>query len=445
MDYPTYIALFNYITRKTYPIDSTETIKASLRKKSKKFIAERGRLYEKAFGEDGREYLGRELLHEGNIDQAITKVHSEGHFGINNTWKKVHLKYVGKKIYERVVDNVKTCITCQARQRIPHLKTTPGFLIPTPSRPFYLVGTDCVGPLEITPEGNKYIMVASCYLTRWPVAAAVPDITAETTERFLTDHIVSLYGVPTFLLTDRGSNYMAEYIQVFLKKIECTHRKTTSRRPNSNGHVERLNQTLIQTIAKLKREEGNKPWDRYVTAALMCIRTMVNEATGFSPSMLLYGYEMRTPSTWVPPRYDYVLGEIQDEIARRAKEIETWVYETRREAKEKAEEKKKMRKLIYDRTVVPREPFKINDKVLMKDHYPKDKFADHYIGPLTVIKHNAPTNTYHLVGPNYRRIEHAVHGDILLPFKESKRMIPDVMVTRAMNQFQSWLDKQRYE
>ncbi|OBZ80389.1 hypothetical protein A0J61_11562, partial [Choanephora cucurbitarum] len=413
IDYPTYIALFNYITRKTYPLDSTESIKASLRKKAHKFIAYRGRLYEKTITEDDQDCLGRELLHEGTIEPAISRIHSEGHFGVTNTWKKVQLRYTGKKIYEKVVDCVKNCPTCQARQRIPHLKVTPGFIIPTPSRPFYLVGTDCIGPLEPTPSGNKYIMVASCYLTRWPIALAVPDITAETTERFLMDQIISF-------------NYMAEYLQVALRKIECTHRKTTSRRPNSNGHVERLNQTLIQTMAKLRRDDENKPWDEYLTAALMCIRTMTNEATGYSPSMLLYG-------------------EMHDEIARRTNSIEEWVQELRQEARNRSEKKKKARKAIYDKSVVPRPPFKINDKVLMKDHYPKDKFADHYIGPLTVIKHNAPTNTYHLIGPNYRRIEHAVHGDILLPFHESKRMIPDVIVTRAMNQFQSWLDRQRYD
>lgn len=93
--------------------------------------------------------------------------------------------------------------------------------------------------------------------------------------------------------------------------------------------------------------------------------------------------------------------------------------------------------------MVPRPAFKVNDKVLMTDHYPSDKFADKYIGPLTVVRHNQATNTYHLVGPNSRRIQDAVHGDILLPFNESKRIVPDIMVSRATNKFQSWIDKQR--
>lgn len=445
MNYPSYIALYNYLHNKSYPIGASESFKAGLRKKAKRYSIQHAKIYERT-AQDDQEQLGRELLHEGTVEQAIKKVHNEGHFGINNTWHKVKQQYTGKGLYQRVLGFVSTCITCQLRQRIPHLKITPGHPIPTPSRPFYLCGTDCVGPLVESPSGNKYMMVAVDYLTKWPIAKAVKEIDAQTTERFFMDEIVAYYGVPSFLITDRGSNYISEYLQEFLKKIECTHRKTTSRRPNSNGQVERLNGTLVQTMAKIMRNDENpKPWDEYIGPALMAIRTMKNEGTGYSPSMLLYGYEMRTPSTWAPPRYDYVVGEVAEEIARRAIEITDWVKDVREYAKVSSDEKKRRRKIKYDDFVVPRPPFKIGDKVLMKDHYPQDKFADHYIGPLSVVKHNASTNTYYLVGPNSRRIQDAVHGDILLPFKESKRMVPDVMVSRAMNKFQSWIDKQRQD
>ncbi|KAG1125660.1 hypothetical protein G6F42_008510 [Rhizopus arrhizus] len=447
MDYSDYTALYHYLTRGTYPIDATDGSKATIRRRAKKYLTQGGRIYQRAL-QDNKEYLGKELLHEGNIDQKITRVHEEGHTGISNTWRKVNIQFAGKRLYERVVTLVKTCITCQMRQRIPHLRVTPGHPIPTPSRPFYLVGTDCIGPLERTPSGNKYIMVASDYLTRWPIAMACKRIDAITTEKFLFDNIVSLYGVPSFLVSDRGSNYMSTYLNSFMRSLECTHRFTTSRRPQSNGHVERLNQTLVQTMAKLMRDESlQKPWDQYITAALMSIRTMVNEATGFSPGMLLFGYDIRTPSTWVPPTYDInsATKRIEDVVAIRAKEIENWLAEARSTARNNSDDKKKARKAIYDKRVVPRKPFKINDKVLMKDHYPSNKFADLYIGPLIVVKHNPGTNTYYLIGPNSRRVEHAVHGDILLPFKERLNMVPASQVTRSMNTFQSWLEKMKSE
>lgn len=443
MDFPTYVAIYNYITRKTYPLDASETIKASIRYNGSKYLAFKGHLFEKVIqGNDGKEYYGRKLLHEGTIEEAVLRVHKEGHLGINNTWNQVKLQYKGKGLARVVKTIVDTCITCQARRRITNRRVTPGYPVPTPSRPFYLVSCDIVGPLEETPSGNKYIIVAVDYLTKWPIAIPIKDTSAETTERFIQDHIVAMYGVPSFLITDRGSNYISEYLKSYMKSIECTHRMSTSRRPQSNGQVERMNYTLIQTIAKLRRDDGNKPWDNYIQAALMSIRTMVNEATGFTPSMLLYGFDMRTPSTWVPPKYDYIVGEIEEEISRRAKEIESWLTEVRSLAKEKADEKKLKRKIIYDKTVVPRALFRIGDKVLMKDHYPSDKFADKFIGPLEVVKVNAATGTYYLVGPNHNRLKDAVHGDILVPFKESKRMIPDVVVKHAMMKFQSWYDRQ---
>ncbi|KAG2191010.1 hypothetical protein INT47_007878, partial [Mucor saturninus] len=438
MDFPTYVAIYNYITRKTFPGGSTEAIKASIRFKGSKYLALKGHLYEKVIQEsDNKEYYGRKLLHEGTIDNAILRAHNEGHLGVNNTWNKVKLQFMSKGLSKKVKELVDTCMTCQARRKIRNRRVTPGYPVPTPSRPFYLVSCDIVGPLEETPSGNKYIIVAVDYLTKWPIAAAIKDATAETTEQFIQDHIVSVHGTPSFLITDRGSNYVSTYLKTYLNKIECTHRMSTSRRPQSNGQVERMNYTLVQTMAKLRRDDGNKPWDNYIQAALMTIRTMTNEATGYTPSMLLYGYDMRTPSTWVPPRYDYIVGEVEEEIARRAKEIENWLVEVRLIAKENSDIKKLKRKVVYDKTVVPRPLFKIGDKVLMKDHYPPEKFADKFIGPLEVIKVNAATGTYHLLGPHQNRLKDAVHGDILVPFRESKRMIPDVMVTRAMIQFQS--------
>ncbi|KAG0971956.1 hypothetical protein G6F29_013795 [Rhizopus arrhizus] len=90
--------------------------------------------------------------------------------------------------------------------------------IPTPHRPFYMVGLDAVGPIE--EEGNefKYMLVCVDYLTRWPIAAAVRDITALTTDRFLYNYLFMHHGIPSYLLTDRGTSFKAEYIDYILKK-----------------------------------------------------------------------------------------------------------------------------------------------------------------------------------------------------------------------------------
>ena len=41
---------------------------------------------------------------------------------------------------------------------------------------FYRIGIDIKGPLPITSSGNKYIVVAMDYFTKWPEAKAIPNM-----------------------------------------------------------------------------------------------------------------------------------------------------------------------------------------------------------------------------------------------------------------------------
>lgn len=76
----------------------------------------------------------------------------------------------------------------------------------------------------------------------------------------------------------------------------------------------------------------------------------------------------------------------------------------------------------------------------MKDHYPPDKFSDRWIGPMTVVKVNE-SGTYHLVGPNKRRLGGAVNGDFLIPYHCKNRMVPDVTKKRSEELFNAWIER----
>lgn len=439
MDYPLYITLTKLLEDGTYPLDCDEKFKKKLDRMAKGYEIKYNKLYKKSTLERGDPL---EVLHQGNIEETLNQIHKEGHFGINNTWYKAKIQYYAPKMFKHVSDVVKFCESCQFRKKKPARRVVVSKPITTPARPFYMVGIDYVGPVVESNRGNKGILVCVDYLTRWPIARAVPNVNEETTAKFIMEEIVAVYGVPQYMLSDRGSNFLSRYVESFLKQIHCKHLTTSAFRPNTNGLVERTNGTLVQALSKICRDENKdvKDWDLKLPAALMALRTMKNEATNYSPGKLLYGYDIRTPGNWAAPREDYEEGNYAGEINRRIKEIDTYLEAYRQKAREDSNEAKKKMKKRYDETVKFRKLFKVGEQVLMKDQYPENKFADRWIGPMTVTRVNQ-SGTYHLVGPNSRRLEGAVNGDQLIPYHLKNKMVPDVQQKRKEGLFMAWLER----
>jgi hypothetical protein len=183
-----------------------------------------------------------------------------------------------------------------------------------------MIGCDAAGPLDITPSGNRFLIVAVDYLTKWPIALPVKCIDRRTTAQFLFDKFVCRHGVPNYLLTDRGSNFTSGFVKDSLNAIQCKHLTTTAYRSQVNGLCERLNQTLVQTLAKICLQQWNTSnWDVHLNQALMAIRTMPSDVSLHIPARLLYGYEIHAQATWPAPRQDYVEGDISEELVSRIK------------------------------------------------------------------------------------------------------------------------------
>ena len=72
----------------------------------------------------------------------------------------------------------------------------------TPLKPFDKISLDTVGPLPLTPSGNRHILTMQDNLTKYCIAVPVPDIKAETVAHALVTHLVLQYGAPRAILTD---------------------------------------------------------------------------------------------------------------------------------------------------------------------------------------------------------------------------------------------------
>jgi hypothetical protein len=170
-----------------------------------------------------------------------------------------------------------------------------------PLAPFEKWGIDYIG--QISPASsrrNEYIIIATEYLMKWAEAKAVKKADAKQTAIFLYENIISRFGCPKILISDRGSHFLNPVIREMTQLFQINHRKTTPYHPQTNGQTKRVNQTLIRILRKIVTE-SKRDWDIKLTAALWAYRTTYKVTTRATPFSLMYGMEAILPIEFEVP------------------------------------------------------------------------------------------------------------------------------------------------
>jgi hypothetical protein len=229
------------------------------------------------------------LLHACHNDPM-----SGGHFSTDRTYHKIRPHYWWPSMKHSIKQHIKSCIPCQqfnvSRQK-PHGRLRS---IPPPDGPFQLIGIDFCGPLKRTPRDNQYVLVITDYFTRHISAIALPNCTADTTAATLFNEYFCKYGIPSVMISDRGSHFHNQLMTNMRLLIGYNHIYSTPYHPQTNGVVERFNGTFIPQISKLQDSEHNN-WDEYLQAVVFAYNSGVHKTTNYSPYELLYGRPPRLP------------------------------------------------------------------------------------------------------------------------------------------------------
>ncbi|GKF12723.1 reverse transcriptase domain-containing protein [Tanacetum coccineum] len=141
---------------------------------------------------------GKEAL---KILEACHSGPTEGHYGANFTAKKVFdAGFFWPIIYKDAYEFVKTYDACQRQGKISQHDEMPQNAIQI-CEIFDLWGIDFMGPFP-SSRGNKYILVAVDYLSKWVEAKALPTNDARVVVKFLKS-LFSRFGAPRAIISDR--------------------------------------------------------------------------------------------------------------------------------------------------------------------------------------------------------------------------------------------------
>jgi len=101
-------------------------------------------------------------------------------------------------------------------------------------------------------------------------------------------------GVSSVVISDNGTNFNSALSKEFMKRIGCSPRFSSPNHPEYQGMCERYNQTFKNMLHHAIREHGSQ-WHLLVLFLVWAQRESVNETTGVSPFMCVYGFTPRGP------------------------------------------------------------------------------------------------------------------------------------------------------
>ena len=203
----------------------------------------------------------------------------EGHQGMIRTKARLRAKVWWPNMDKQVEQFVRACHPCQLVG--PRSRTEPIRSTTLPEVPW---GDIAVDLLEI-PGGNHLLVVVDNY-SRWPEAILIKKADASHVTRAM-EGIFQTHGIPESLRSDNGPPFSSAEFEGFLDYLGIAHLKGIPYWPQSNGEVERCNETLLKII-RIATLEG-KDWKTALQDFLFQYRTTPHTVSGLSPAELLMG------------------------------------------------------------------------------------------------------------------------------------------------------------
>ena len=354
--------------------------------------------------------LRSEILKLGHDDPL------SGHFGVKKTLELLARSWWWPGMKESVREYVETCPICQRTKVKRHRSYGALQSLPLPSGKWKEVTMDFVTDLPPSRDGSGRVfdslfVVVDRYTKMAKYIPVLKTITAEQLADVFLEHIVSQFGIPEGIVSDRGSVFTSAFWSQLCYCLRIKRKLSTAFHPQTDGQTERQNQSL-EHYFRCYCNYLQDDWVQKKPLAEFAYNNSVHSTTGMTPFFAMYGYHPNVPSTVADDRPE---GEVPAarEAAQKVESENKLLAERWRKAVE-------FQKKWYDKKHTPMH-FSVGDWVMLaatnlRQQRPNKKLSDRYLGPFKVIE-VVGEQAYKLDLPDKWTIHPVFHVSLLEPYK----------------------------
>jgi len=339
-----------------------------------------------------------------------------GHMGQDKTIELIRRNFWSPKMNERIIDFVRSCPECQqnkASRNQPYGLSSP---LELPYAPWQSIAMDFITDLPLSNEYDQLWVVTDRF-TKMAQFVPLKEKTAADLAVIFAREIWKHHGIPTGIVSDRDSRFTSDTWKEFLCLLGIPPRMSTAFHPQTDGQMERLNQTIETYLWAFVIREQND-WEALLPTAEFAYNNSVTIGNSVSPFFANYGFH---PATLNPPGKEEPLNPASTVYRH-------WMQTVHEESQKGLEAAQERMRWYTDPAQKEPLAYQVGDLVMLngrniKTRHPTKKL-DHKNHGHFHIEKIVSQLTVRLMLPRKWKIHNVFHVSLLEPYQMSEQRAP---------------------
>jgi transposase InsO family protein len=224
--------------------------------------------------------------------KMISSVHNTicGHMGVEQTMKRLYaLGHNWHNMREHVRRFIRKHCPCCQKMSFLKIPIMANHFTASTYSPWERWNIDSIVVNLTDDYGNRHIIVIIDCFSRFIMLYAVKDLSAKIAAECIL-HCMGIFGAPSQLLSDNGSQYVNEIITELLLLVGTDHQLTLAYSHQENTIVERANKEVMRHLrAVVFHEHVKTRWSKNLPLVQRIFNATPKQSLGVSPANIIFG------------------------------------------------------------------------------------------------------------------------------------------------------------